>query len=292
MTELWEPENAGDHSVPADLLELYEVLEWQGKIEVPELKKPAPKLVRAFRSTGTAYVSRAEWGARAPRSRPTNFWPQRGGNAGHYEGPPMGDFPHSSCATKWRGIQSFHMNDRGWSDIAYNFGYCPHGYWYELRGLGVRSSANGTNDGNDRFYAICGLFGQGDPFTDAAKAAARRAIDHTRNHGNAGPAVVPHSAFKATACPGDPKRNWIKAGYPDPTPNIPPVHQEDDDVLDQIKSDQTGKTIYLTDWTRAWPVVGGTPRLEFLIRRGRVTPGTTSVDHAELKTYLDRAKGL
>jgi len=116
------------------------------------------------------------------------------------------------------------MGTRGWADIAYSFLVCPHGYVFEGRGIGKRSAANGTNDGNARYYAICGLFGQGDPFTEEMKTAYKEAINHCRSSG-AGSEVKPHSAFKATACPGL-VRHWLESGMqggtsPAPTPTPP-----------------------------------------------------------------------
>ena len=78
-------------------------------------------------------VTRAQWGARPPRNR-TPLNPT--GATAHWEGPHMGVFPHTACPSKVRGIQAFHMDSRGWSDIAYNAIVCPHGYVFEGRGPG------------------------------------------------------------------------------------------------------------------------------------------------------------
>lgn len=158
------------------------------------------------------FVTRAAWGARAPKS--TSPISEVLGDALHYEGPAMGSFPHTSCASKVRGIQAFHMDGRGWADIAYSAVVCPHGYVYEGRGKGRRSAAQGTNDGNAHYYAVCGLWGQGDPVTDAAKQAYLDAFAWLGGGGQR----RPHSSFHATACPGDPVRAWIAAGLPAPGP--------------------------------------------------------------------------
>lgn len=172
------------------------------------------------------YITRAAWGARAPR--PRSSMGRAAGVALHWEGPRMGDFGHDQCAGKVRGIQNFHMNSRDWADIAYNFVVCPHGAVLEGRGLSVRSAANGTNDGNARYLAICYLGGDGDPFTDAARQGFLDAIEHCRVAGN-GNEVRPHSSFKATACPGNEIRAWIASGLPgvggavSPPPTAPPT---------------------------------------------------------------------
>lgn len=212
-------------------------------------------------------ISRSEWGARPPRSITTNFSPHLGGVGLHYEGPQMGEFPHTSCATKVRGIQAFHMDGRGWSDIAYSALVCPHGDVYVGRWLGVRTAANGTNDANERFYAVCGLFGQGDPLTDAAKAGYLLAIDILRSEGRAGSLIKGHRQFKATACPGDPVQVWINAGCPAPAGSTPP--QEDSLMF---------KVWYKDGDASQWLVLlaGGVPGL-----RWKIGTGAASQHYAE-----------
>lgn len=168
---------------------------------------------------GVWLVTRAEWGARPPRSI-TRL--QVGRNTDHWEGPHMGTFPHASCASKVRGIQNFHMDARGWGDIAYNTVSCPHGYVFEGRGRGVRSAANGTNAGNGGSYADCYLGGEGDPFTEAGARAKRAAGDWLTYPGSP---RLGHRDWKATACPGDTIYHWTHAGQPvsgGPTPPPPP----------------------------------------------------------------------
>lgn len=119
----------------------------------------------------------------------------------------MGQFSHASCATKVRGIQRFHMDPvarggRGWSDIAYNFIVCPHGYVFEGRGLGLKSGANGTTLGNNSTYAICALWGQTDGMTTVAKAAIHTTTSYCRRH-KAGRRVNGHRDWKSTECPGN-----------------------------------------------------------------------------------------
>jgi hypothetical protein len=41
------------------------------------------------------------------------------GTCCHWEGTSLGTFPHHTCDDKMRSIQDFHMDQRGWSDIAY-----------------------------------------------------------------------------------------------------------------------------------------------------------------------------
>ena len=147
-------------------------------------------------------VTRAQWGARPRKGTPTPLRPT--GATAHWEGPHMGTFPHDTCPAKVRGIQAFHMDSRGWSDIAYNAIVCPHGYVFEGRGPGVRSAANGTDPGNDADVAVCYLGGEGDPFTPEGATAMADAM-HWLSPGGQRHA---HRDWKPTACPGDTITAW------------------------------------------------------------------------------------
>lgn len=170
------------------------------------------------------FVSRAEWGARAGSSS-TSITPV--GVAVHWEGPHMGTPEHGSCAGIVRGFQAFHMDTNGWADIAYSAVVCPHGYVFEGRGPGHRTAANGTNDGNQRFYAVCFMGGEGDTFTDEAKDGINDAIEWL-----GGGEITGHRDHTETACPGDEIYAWVQSGHPraggtDPEP-LPEPQQEDD----------------------------------------------------------------
>lgn len=160
------------------------------------------------------FVSRAAWGARPPRQRSSSITPQNGGTALHYEGPKAGTFDHAQCAGRVRGIQRFHMDSRGWADIAYSALVCQHGYIYEGRWLFTRTAANGTDHGNQNYYAICGMLGEGDPLTEPMKVAYNACIAHFRSHGRAGTAVKGHRALRSTECPGELVTRWIADGRP------------------------------------------------------------------------------
>ena len=173
------------------------------------------------------FVSRAAWGARPPESR-TGLAPTFGTTL-HHEGPTLGDFPHTSCASKVRGIQAFHMDDRGWSDVAYTAIVCPHGYTFECRWVGVRTAANGTNVGNDTAYAVCYLGGIGDVMPAIARDELVSCFRFLDEQGGAGEGVNGHRDWKATECPGADRYAFIpelsarvdEAGTP-PQPNLPP----------------------------------------------------------------------
>lgn len=148
------------------------------------------------------FVSRAEAGLRAPRSVSFNVDPDRGGLAVHYGGDGTPPADHAGCMARWRSWQNWHMDGRGWVDIAYNFGYCNHGYVFAGRGFGVRSAAQGTNDGNQRYLAAVWIGGGSAEPSSAAVEALEWIIVQVRAHGT-GDDVRPHRSFHSTSCPGD-----------------------------------------------------------------------------------------
>ncbi|MDK1473266.1 N-acetylmuramoyl-L-alanine amidase [Streptomyces sp. 549] len=153
------------------------------------------------------FVTRAQWGARAPKKTSTDIDPSRGGVAVHHTGATrFAAGAHSSCAAQVRGIQKHHMDDKGWDDVAYTYLVCVHGSIYEGRGVGLRTAANGTNDSNHRYYAVCGLVGgtssSYDTVTSALIDGFRTSIARLRSVGGAATGITGHRAFLATECPG------------------------------------------------------------------------------------------
>lgn len=162
--------------------------------------------------TPTKFVTKEEWGSTlgrqaTPRTHPIGVTK---GVTLHWEGPHMGSFPHSQCAAKVRSIEEFHEKTRGWADLAYSAIVCPHGYVFEGRGVGTMTAANGNNDTNDDWYAVCYLGGEGDGFTDEGKEGFVEAVQWLRSEGDAGPVVNGHRDHKPTECPGDEIYRWLK----------------------------------------------------------------------------------
>jgi hypothetical protein len=177
---------------------------------------------------GVQFIARDEWGARAPRSR-TNLFADI--TTFHWEGPGFGwPWPHETCYSLVRGIQRYHMDAKGWADIAYNWLACPHGFVFEGRGFNTRSAANGTNEGNGSAYAVCYLGGARDPLTDEGKFALEAAfLVSGASHHNG------HRDWKPTSCPGDPVYAWQANGMPLPAPPLPPLVVEEFNALDGVR---------------------------------------------------------
>lgn len=184
-------------------------------------------------------VTRAEWGARPPTRRARGTL--SGASTCHWEGPTMKvggslTWDHSKCASLIRGIQNFHMNTRGWSDIAYNFLVCPHGYTFEGRGLNVINAANGTTVGNRTSHTICCLAGTGNPFTFDEKLGLRETVLYIALNGSAQKRCIGHRDWHSTDCPGDDRYEWVHGGMklpqdPTPQPEPEPPTVEDDEMV-------------------------------------------------------------
>jgi hypothetical protein len=147
------------------------------------------------------FVTRQEWGAVPPTQVSHNVWPQQGGTAVHYGGAPARVASHTDCLRRVKAWQAYHMGVHGWSDIAYNLLVCDHGYVFAGRGLGVRSAAQGTDEGNNDYVAVCHVNGTATPATPALEAAAWCVV--TFRKAGAGLRARPHRTFHSTDCPGN-----------------------------------------------------------------------------------------
>lgn len=147
----------------------------------------------------------------------------------HYEGTAVSTkllTDHAECLAEWKAIRKSHLANvkEGYSDIAYNYGACPHGYLLEGRGIGKRTGANGNQPLNIAHYAICGLVGSEGLVkpTDEMLGAIRDGIELLRQHG-AGTEIKGHRDGYATACPGGPLYAWVEKGAPRPASTQPPA---------------------------------------------------------------------
>ncbi|MGX1220302.1 peptidoglycan recognition protein family protein [Streptomyces ambofaciens] len=160
----------------------------------------------------------------------------------HYEGAPVSTKllnDHNACIAEWKAIRASHLANKteNYSDVAYNYAACPHGYLLEGRGLRKRTGANGNQALNQGHYAIVGLVGSEgltQP-TDAMLSAIRDGIDLLRKNG-AGSEIKGHRDGYATACPGGPLYAWVQKGAPRPHANTPP--KEDDVSLTAAEKKQ------------------------------------------------------
>lgn len=116
--------------------------------------------------------------------------------------------PHSRCEGFWAAVKHYHTVTKGWSDIAYSFGVCPHGVRFVGRGWDKAQFANGADvvgpdDGGDRYwYTVLTFLGEGEVATAEMVGGVRLLIAEGRSSGRCGPRVLPHNAFKRKTCPG------------------------------------------------------------------------------------------
>ena len=152
-------------------------------------------------------IGRSTWGARAPRNRNTTTWAHRTEFVVHYSDGPTSQTP--------RNIQNFHMDTRGWSDIAYNFLVDKTGKIYEGRGwLTVGAHATGHNTSG---VGVCFIGLSGDA-TPAALASIRDLYDAACGHAGRTLLKRGHGQLSqnSTDCPGHQLLTWVKAGMSRP----------------------------------------------------------------------------
>lgn len=163
-----------------------------------------------------AFVSRAEWGARPPKSRKTIARSE--GMFTHYTAGPRAANRAQGIA-QVRGIQQFHQNSRGWADIGYSFLVDDEGTIYEGRGWGV--AGGHTNGWNSKSHAVCAILNDGQEPTPAMLAGLRWCHDeHDRRYGNG--FHRSHRDVNSTSCPGDILHRWMQAGMPTTGAPAPP----------------------------------------------------------------------
>lgn len=134
-----------------------------------------------------------------------------------------------------RSWQRFHIDGKGWSDIAYNYGIGNTGLLYRLRGWNRSGATSGDidQDGipeNQEAVALVWIGGTaGRPSVEAFQAmgqlvrAIYRALGWDLTDGSK---VTVHSDHKATACPGDEWRAWRdRKGWLD---GVPPAGEVDE----------------------------------------------------------------
>lgn len=118
------------------------------------------------------------------------------------------DSTHRRCEAFWRAVRNYHVNTKGWSDIAYSFGVCPHGVRFVGRGWDKSQWANGSDqvgfdDGSDAYWYTVLLFIGGPEAPNLPMIAALETlVEEGRNSGRCGLRVLPHNDFKRKVCPG------------------------------------------------------------------------------------------
>lgn len=172
-------------------------------------------------------ITRAQWGAQpADTTRISNRDPHTiTVGIVHYSdaaaaddvNPPDSPEEHEQVQAV-RAIQRFHMETRGWADIAYHWLIAPDGTIFAGRPVGqVGAHAAGHNTESVGYCILTD-----GPITDEQKSALRQRIDADRAPlGLPYARVVGHRDVVATACPGDVIADWVDAGFPAPESPLP-----------------------------------------------------------------------
>jgi hypothetical protein len=158
-----------------------------------------------------AIRTRAEWQAEPP-ARPLTPYAVGAvrGTTIHWEGTPTPAIPTPALL---RSIQTFHVEQRGWRDIAYNLAVDQAGAVWECRGLDYRNGAHPDGTGaNDSTVAVVALIGEGQTASPAMLAGLSAACAIVAAHHPGASQVWPHRYWTATACPGEQLTAAIEAG--------------------------------------------------------------------------------
>lgn len=190
------------------------------------------------------YLPRSEWNARPPEGSRMLNPDVVINNAMHWPGMPkainaIGEAGKARIASALRGWQRYHMDVRGWSDIAYCMGFDQAGRIWTLRGINIRSGANGDATVNSQNGAFLLILGPGEQPTAAMQRSVKQAqADFCRRFRRAPDRPTTHSKVRpaGTRCPGEEAIKAVAAGKFDAdatptTPTIPPTKPPEGDSM-------------------------------------------------------------
>lgn len=168
------------------------------------------------------YFTRADWGARPATPGPGPLTASRvEGVALHWPAMvhPLVDV--AAVKAGLRGWQAYHMDEHGWSDIAYQEAIDQDGNTYECRGLRIQSAANGDEDVNQRFGALLLVLSPGEQPSPAMTRTVQQRVHVHRTFFPGSRRIVGHQQIRPdpTECPGKAVMSGITSGRfnpPDP----------------------------------------------------------------------------
>lgn len=171
------------------------------------------------------FFPRSAWTDRPPAHTLTEFSIDRAvGLAVHWPGTTLDDYDGAqlptlaATASRLRAWRDYHVNVKGWSDIAYQVAIDQAGRILVLRGLSKRSAANGDAAANSAFGACLLILGDKEApspamlvgfhrlYVDAWRARGGNAKVATHND------VRRHYGLGGTDCPGQKVTELIHAG--------------------------------------------------------------------------------
>lgn len=149
-------------------------------------------------------------------------WP--GTTAGTYANPTL-----DQSAARLEAERQLHVNDHGWTDIAYLAAVDLAGRLFDCRGADYECAANGNQTVNHQYGALTVLACPGDVITPEAINAVRwwRVHEWLTRYPHA-TAVVGHRDLYQTDCPGDSLYHIVQAGaFTQPPEDDMPLTQSD-----------------------------------------------------------------
>lgn len=201
-------------------------------------EEPDPPIAGGATSPPFEVVSRTTWGARAPRYVAYMRLPAPDVWTHHTAGPPVYGGANATEATERayvRGVQDFHMDGRGWSDIAYSFIVMPSGRIYVGRGF-ARTGGH-TLDHNSDSHAWChaGDYTGLVPTTKQLDAERWHIAEGKRLGYVGNGSIGGHRDVGQTSCPGD--KLYAKLGYI----RTPWTGSSEEDDLTKDQADQLAR---------------------------------------------------
>lgn len=150
-------------------------------------------------------ILRREWNARPAKSRDTLPWSRIDTVFVHYTAS-LSDETGDPRA-RMRGIQNYHMDTKGWNDIAYNFAFAHTGEILEGRGWAIKSAATGLENSHSVAFVFLGADKDGrDDVTAKGRAALGSLLRQARTMKGRGLIIKGHTEAPgvagATECPG------------------------------------------------------------------------------------------
>lgn len=164
------------------------------------------------------HYSRGDWKARPARARYKLDPAGVRGIALHWPAMTTRLTTPAQVMAALRSWQSYHMDAKNWSDIAYQVAVDQDGNSYVLRGHAHRSGANGDADVNLEYGALLLVLAPGEKPTKDLIQATRDQIARHRQLYPSSHRIVGHNQIRpeATACPGPIVQALIKQGAFDP----------------------------------------------------------------------------
>jgi hypothetical protein len=176
-------------------------------------------------------IERATWGAREPVAERKMLKAPVAVVFHQTTGDALARSAEDSAA--WvRSIQNYHMDTRGYSDIAYSFLFDGHGNIFVGRGWDVVHAGNAPNEKqvgglgrnpNQVTISAAYLGDSSQGFPPAAVAAASFILWAAIQRYGTGIRRYGHNDLKATACPGTGLKAWLSRGSVSPDLAVIPI---------------------------------------------------------------------